>query len=239
MISIDDFLYYVDDALEGMVHIVSELGDDLANRRPDVPGANSPFAILTHCLGVMEYWGGEIVAGRSIVRDRAAEFRATGRVAELTEATERARQQLRADVAALDSFGPPRGDPHAEWAMLPMARTQGGALRMPNWWMRSGCSLLRHHSCSGPTTTCIPRSPRNPVAARSRRGASRIDWLPSMTSRAPISWLRALTAVRSIKAPSVQCPLTTLTRASRTSRIASVHVCPANTSPSDMWPISR
>jgi hypothetical protein len=128
MISIDDFLYYVDDALDGMVGIVSDLGDDLANRRPDVAGANSPFAILTHCLGVMEYWGGEIVAGRSIVRDRPAEFRATGRVAELTDHTQRARQQLRADVTALDPFGPPRGDPHVMDATLPLARTQGGAL---------------------------------------------------------------------------------------------------------------
>ncbi|MGH3766075.1 MAG: DUF664 domain-containing protein [Pseudonocardiaceae bacterium] len=128
MISTDDFLWYVDDALDGMVRIVSELGDDLANRRPDVPGTNTPFAILTHCLGVMEYWGGEIVAGRSIVRDRPAEFRATGRVAELADATERARQQLRADVAALDPFGPPRGVPRAEYATRPFARTQGGAL---------------------------------------------------------------------------------------------------------------
>jgi hypothetical protein len=128
MISVDDFLYYVDDALEGMVRIVSELGDNLANRRPDLPGANSPFAILFHCLGVMEYWGGEIVAGRSIVRDRPAEFLATGRVTELTEATERARQQLRADVAALDPWGPPRGVPYAHYAALPPARSQGGAL---------------------------------------------------------------------------------------------------------------
>ena len=128
MISIDEFLYYVDDALDDMVRIISELGDDLANRRPDMPGANSPFAILTHCLGVMEYWGGAIVAGRSIVRDRSAEFRATGRVAELTDATERARQQLRADVAALEPFRPPRRDPHATDSTLPRARTQGGAL---------------------------------------------------------------------------------------------------------------
>ncbi|MGH3550010.1 MAG: DUF664 domain-containing protein [Pseudonocardiaceae bacterium] len=128
MISIDDFLYYVDDALDGMVRIVCELGDDLANRRPDVPGANSPFAILTHCLGVMEYWGGEVVAGRSIVRDRPAEFRATGGVAELTDRVERARRQLRADVVALDPFGPPRRSPRAMDATLPLARTQGGAL---------------------------------------------------------------------------------------------------------------
>jgi hypothetical protein len=128
MISIDDFLYYVDDALDAMVRIVSELGDDLANRRPDVPGANSPFAILTHCLGVMEYWGGEVVAGRAIVRDRAAEFRATGRVAELTDRAQRVRQQLRADIAALDPFGPPRGSPPVSDSTLPLARTQGGAL---------------------------------------------------------------------------------------------------------------
>jgi Protein of unknown function (DUF664) len=128
MISIDDFLYYVDGALEGMVGIVSELGDDLANRRPDLPGANSPFAILTHCLGVMEYWGGEVVAGRSIVRDRPAEFRATGRVAELRDRTERARRQLRTDVAALEPFGPPRGEPPAGDSTLPLGRTQGGAL---------------------------------------------------------------------------------------------------------------
>lgn len=128
MISIDDFLYYVDDALDAMVRIISELGDDLANRRPDVPGANSPFAILTHCLGVMEYWGGEVVAGRGIVRDRPAEFRATGRVAELADRAERARQQLRADIVALDPFGTPRGSPHDTDATLPLARTQGGAL---------------------------------------------------------------------------------------------------------------
>ncbi|MFZ0121038.1 MAG: DUF664 domain-containing protein [Pseudonocardiaceae bacterium] len=128
MISIDDFLYYLDDALDGMVRIVSELGDDLANRRPDVPGANTPFAILTHCLGVMEYWGGEVIAGRAIVRDRPAEFRAIGRVAELTARAERARQQLRADIVALEPFGPPRGSSHATDSSLPLARTQGGAL---------------------------------------------------------------------------------------------------------------
>lgn len=128
MISIDDFLYYVDNALDAMVRIVSELGDDLANRRLDVPGANSPFAILTHCLGVMEYWGGEIVAGRAIVRDRSAEFRATGSVADLAHRAERARRQLRADIAAIDPFGPPRGSPRAMDSTLPLARTQGGAL---------------------------------------------------------------------------------------------------------------
>ncbi|HKS52995.1 MAG TPA: DUF664 domain-containing protein [Pseudonocardiaceae bacterium] len=128
MISIDDFLSYLDDALDGMVRIVGELGDDLANRRPDLQGANSPFAILTHCLGVMEYWGGEVVAGRTIVRDRPAEFRASGRVDDLIAATQRARQRLRADIVALEPFEPPRGQPRPGASTLPWGRTQGGAL---------------------------------------------------------------------------------------------------------------
>ncbi|MGH3855902.1 MAG: DUF664 domain-containing protein [Pseudonocardiaceae bacterium] len=128
MISIDDYFAFVDDALDGMVNIVSELGDDRANRRPDIPGANSPYVILTHCLGVMEYWGGHIVAGRPITRDRAEEFRAAGPVGALVERAGRARQQLRADTANVDPFAPPRGAPRPEDVELPLGRTQGGAL---------------------------------------------------------------------------------------------------------------
>lgn len=129
MISVEDYLHYVDEALDGMVEIVTELGDDLANRRPDLPGANSPYAILTHCLGVMEFWGGYVVAGRTIERDRDAEFGASGAVADLVERTRRAGRQLQADVAELEPFAPPRGVlPDPEDADLPLGRTQGGAL---------------------------------------------------------------------------------------------------------------
>ncbi len=128
MISVDDYLFFVDEALDGMVGIVTELGDEMANRRPDLPGANSPFAVLTHCLGVMEYWAGYLIAGRAIERDRDAEFRATGRVDELVERTHRARRQLDADMASLEPFAPLRGTPNAEDADLPIARSQGGAL---------------------------------------------------------------------------------------------------------------
>lgn len=57
MTSLDDTLWYVDEALDGLVAVVVGLGDDLANRRLDVAGSNSPYAVLTHCLGVMEFWG--------------------------------------------------------------------------------------------------------------------------------------------------------------------------------------
>lgn len=129
MISVDDYLWYVDEALDGMIAIVTKLGDDKANRRPDIPGANSPYVILHHCLGVMEYWGGHVVAGRTIERDRDAEFEARGPVDDLISRTERARRQLRADVAELDASAPPRNVPDDEEdAALPIGRTQGGAL---------------------------------------------------------------------------------------------------------------
>jgi hypothetical protein len=128
VISTEDYLFYVDLALDEMVTIVTDLGDDLANRRPALTGANSPFALLTHCLGVMEYWAGHVVAGRQIIRDRAAEFRATGSVEELAARTRQARCQLKADLADLEPYASPRGDAAPEDAALPYARTQGGAL---------------------------------------------------------------------------------------------------------------
>jgi hypothetical protein len=128
MINVDDFLSFVDEALEGMVAVVTDLGDELANRRLDLAGANSPYAILYHCLGVMEYWGGAMVAGRTIERDRDAEFRASGPVNELVRRTRQARRQLDADIADLEPPAPPRGTPEPEDANLPLGRTQGGVL---------------------------------------------------------------------------------------------------------------
>ena len=126
MISTDDLLWYVDQALNGMVAVVTDLGDDLANRRPNLPGANSPYAILFHCLGVMGWWGGEVIAGRPVERDRDAEFRASGPVAELAGRAAAARRQLAEDLTTLSPPDPPRGEVDPEDAATPLGRTQGG-----------------------------------------------------------------------------------------------------------------
>jgi hypothetical protein len=127
MITTEDLLWYVDEALDGMVAIVTGLGDERANQRPDLPGANSPYAVLHHCLGVIAYWGGHVVAGRTIERDRDAEFRAHGPVAELVDRTAAARRQLAADLEHLVPGDPPRGAVAPDAAALPVGRTQGGA----------------------------------------------------------------------------------------------------------------
>ena len=82
----EDFLMFMDRAIDGMMAIAEELGDERVNQSPDLPGANSPYAILIHCVGVVNYWVGTLIAGRNIQRDRDNEFKARGHVSELREA---------------------------------------------------------------------------------------------------------------------------------------------------------
>jgi hypothetical protein len=106
---VEELISYVERALDEMGGILTGLGDELASRRPDLPGANSPYAILRHCLGVMDFWGGQVVAGRTVDRDRDAEFRASGPVAPLIEATAEAKVRFRANAAAAEPDAAVRG----------------------------------------------------------------------------------------------------------------------------------
>jgi uncharacterized damage-inducible protein DinB len=122
------YLWFADHALRAMADIAEQLGDDLANRAPELPGANSPFAILTHCLGVTEYWAGATVAGRQIRRDRESEFTASGDVAGLLERTEAARLRLHDDVAGLDSLAVPTHVVRDPDEPVPYTETKGAVL---------------------------------------------------------------------------------------------------------------
>ena len=127
-ISVEELVSYTERAVDQMADIVAGLGDDLANRRPPLPGANWPYAILRHCLGVMEFWGGQVIAGRAVERDRDAEFVATGSVTTLVVATQQAKETFRADVATADPGAPPRGL-HPDKGPLELeTQSQGSAL---------------------------------------------------------------------------------------------------------------
>jgi len=128
MVSDEEFLYFVDRALDGMAAILVDLGDGHANERPALPGANSPYAIVNHCLGVVDYWVGHLVAGRPVKRDRPAEFTASGPVKDLIERVEAAKEQLRADVAAAEFAAPLRVDPPADYLASQPDGMQGAAL---------------------------------------------------------------------------------------------------------------
>lgn len=101
MVIDDEYRYFVERTVRDMAAVVAELGDERACRTPDIPGANSAYALLTHCLGVIEYWAGEVNVGRDAHRNRAAEFTATGPVADLLDRTDRVLAQFALDVAAV------------------------------------------------------------------------------------------------------------------------------------------
>ncbi|MEV4597034.1 DUF664 domain-containing protein [Amycolatopsis sp. NPDC049253] len=128
MITTDGYLYLVDRALDGMAATLTELGDELVNTRPEAAGTNSPYAIVTHCLGVMAFWGGQVVAGRDVARDRAAEFEAAGPVAPLVERMRAVRQRFGADVAACTPAAPPKGEVPPKYRDTPIGAAQGVAL---------------------------------------------------------------------------------------------------------------
>jgi bifunctional pyridoxal-dependent enzyme with beta-cystathionase and maltose regulon repressor activities len=181
VVSPDDYLYFVERAVRGMSEIVTALGDDLCVRRPELPGANTPYGLLTHCLGVMAYWGGHLVAGREIVRDRAGEFDATGTAAELQARVDEALEQLRANVHLLAPSSPPVHEP-AAWALGPdRPLTQSAAL------VHLYEELAQHHGQLQVLRDALratpPPVPEPPVA-------------PSDFDNVPIDWLRAKKGVK-------------------------------------------
>ena len=117
----EEFLPYINGALDGMVHIVEALGDERINLRPhDMPNTNSPFVILTHCVGLTRYFIGTALAGRQVHRDRDAEFRARGTVAEIRQAVRDIQQQLPDDLKGVRgdqpcAFPAAVREPHRAW----------------------------------------------------------------------------------------------------------------------------
>jgi hypothetical protein len=129
LISTDDYLYFVDRALDGMAEVLTDLGDELANQRPDLAGANSAYVITFHCLGVLEFWVGHLVAGRPVERDRDAEFVASGPVSELVARIPVAKEQLRADLDGVEPTAPLRFEPPGPYLVTRAELTQSGALQ--------------------------------------------------------------------------------------------------------------
>ena len=95
----EELLPYINGALDGMVQIVEDLGDERVNRRPNnMPNTNSPCAILTHCVGLTRYFIGTALSGRQVPRDRDAEFRAQGTVAEIRQAVRELQSHIQDDL---------------------------------------------------------------------------------------------------------------------------------------------
>ena len=103
----EEVLPFINRALDGMVQIVETLGDARVNQRPPLPDANSPYVILAHCVGLTHNLLGVVLGGRPYQRDRDAEFRAHGTVAEIRQAVRELQQQIQGDITHVRGDQPP------------------------------------------------------------------------------------------------------------------------------------
>lgn len=98
--------------------LIGQADDAMVNRKPDVEGANSLFAIGNHVLGMMRFWSCTTNRGVEVDRDREAEFTATGSVAELLSQATLTRQLFETDVLSVNGHSKPANPPagkDAEW----------------------------------------------------------------------------------------------------------------------------
>lgn len=101
-VTTDDLLIYVNDAFDQMLRKAESLDDRVA-AVPDLPGANSVYALITHCVGVCRWWTEHIVLGMPSNRDRDGEFTASGTVDELRRMVDGLRADLDGHRAAIDA----------------------------------------------------------------------------------------------------------------------------------------
>src|SRR5581483_8777876 len=123
----DDF-FLIERHLAPMLAIVEKLGTRLAHAVPDLPGANSPYALVFHCAGMAEWWVGHAILGRDIARNRDAEFRAAGSIEQLRERVANVNAQLRRDLAQIDPTAPlavPAAAERGGYAGTPIEATAG------------------------------------------------------------------------------------------------------------------
>jgi hypothetical protein len=122
-----DHFFLIERHLRPMLDIVAELGDELANTAPDLPGANTPFQLVFHSCGMLEWWTRESILGEPVGRDRAAEFTAKGTVEELRLRVEQVAWQVQDDLAGMDLEAPLRVV-HPDYIDTQIAASPRGAL---------------------------------------------------------------------------------------------------------------
>lgn len=110
-IDVPAYLAVAGEVFDGIDAVLATLDDQTVNRTPLPRTVNPVFTLVRHLHGMASFWGGSIIAGEKNPRDRAAEFRAHGTVAEAAALLADLRTRLPGwvDVAAAEGIR----DPHA------------------------------------------------------------------------------------------------------------------------------
>ena len=87
--------------LERICACLEGLSESQLNCYPPMDGANSAYVIAAHTLGNARAWVLGIACGQPVQRDRPAEFRASGRAAELVAQARRLSEEIEAALTSL------------------------------------------------------------------------------------------------------------------------------------------
>ncbi len=114
MITAREYLASCDVAWNGYAEIARELGDELISTRPEVPGTNSCFGLITHVVGVAGRWARTVNRGIVVPRDRDSEFLAQGSLDDALTLIDLGRLRLIEDVEATADFAALSVNPPAD-----------------------------------------------------------------------------------------------------------------------------
>jgi len=99
----DDYLAFIDITLDGYRWALARLDDTTVNQRPEVEGANSPYALITHATGACRWWLLHITIGQPTDRVRDDEFLGQGPVSDLTTVIDDLQRDLHQAGPQLDA----------------------------------------------------------------------------------------------------------------------------------------
>jgi hypothetical protein len=102
-----------------MVKARSLAGEDRLCDCPDIDGANSVYALITHCVGVTDFWLDHVVLGNETARDRDAEFTAVGTLGDLEDVVDALRDRLPGLTVLVAAAEEPADDEYADLAQWP------------------------------------------------------------------------------------------------------------------------
>ncbi len=103
---IDIYSHYIREKIAQIHSALRDLSQYELNRAPDLPGANTGYALATHTFGNMRAWVLGIICGVDLRRDRPAEFASRGTYQELGKAACELSGEIQATLQTLDPATP-------------------------------------------------------------------------------------------------------------------------------------
>src|SRR5438876_6510539 len=100
-LEIESFRIRFNYEFDRLLETIADLDDEAVNWKPPAPGANSLLVLVTHAFGSAERHVVGEAAGKTVVRNRDAEFAAKGGAAHLVTCASQVRRRVNGALVGL------------------------------------------------------------------------------------------------------------------------------------------